>query len=146
MRDERLDISQKIRDDEEEAKEEEGVEDEKDEAQQKLLEEFEEMESLEQRVNKLKERREALKTKKDGLVELEDRGIAKGGGEPDVRKDRGDDAEEAEEDEDEEYLPNPLLDRVLNKSTKSHRWQMTPWIATWCTYDALTITTDHIHH
>jgi len=74
---------------------------EEEDAKQKLLDEFEEMESLEQRVLRLKERREALKSKHPimgtqmEVVEVE---VAEGGGLDDGDDD--DDDDEYEEDDD----------------------------------------------
>lgn len=67
---------------------------EEDDAKQKLMDEFEEMESLEQRVLRLKERREALKNKAYAVTEAEGVEV-----EPDDQRGE-DDEEDGEEDDD----------------------------------------------
>lgn len=67
---------------------------EEEDAKQKLIDEFEEMESLEQRVLRLKERREALKSKAPVMTKME---VAEA--ELDDQRDDGDEEDEEEDDD-----------------------------------------------
>ena len=77
------------------AKRDEEMEGEKEDAARALEDEFEEMEGLEERVKRLREQREALRSTSGGIIKVEDDGVKPA---PSAEEDG-----ESESDDDEDW-------------------------------------------